>query len=736
MESISGYIEKITYRNEENGYTVLMVEGKAGSTCLVGVLPPVSEGEYIEAEGERTIHSVYGEQIKVHHIAFVRPEGIVAIERYLASGAIKGIGEKMAKKIVDRFGEDTIAIMEEEPERLSEIKGISERQAYAIAEQIVLKRETRNAIIYLQQYNVSLNLASKIYQAYGEKLYDVLKENPYRLAEDVHGIGFRTADEIALRMNGALDSEFRVRAAFLYVLFDASQNGHMYLPKDELIVSTESLLNVEISDSDHILTELNVDRKIRVLKAGQEIRVYLYRLYRTEQEIAIRLTELNIEEKHNAIAVFEGIRKIENEKKIKLDDRQRDAILTAATNGVTVITGGPGTGKTTTINVMIEYFIRQGLDLALAAPTGRAAKRMTEATGYESLTIHRLLEASGDPEDRDAMRFQRKEDRPLDADVIIVDEVSMVDAYLMQALLKATVPGMRLILVGDADQLPSVGPGEVLKDVIASECFPVVRFSRIFRQSEESDIIVNAHRINAGEIVEKSFSKDFLFVERSKPGEIVGASITLLKEKLPKYVHCRQEEIQVLCPMRKGTLGIEMLNPLLQAEFNPKDPKKKEAEYGGTVFREGDKVMQVKNDYDLQWEIEGSVPKYIGSGVFNGEIGFIREISTFDRTATVVFDDNKAVVYTFPLLEELELAYAVTIHKSQGSEYPAVIIPLYSGPEMLMTRNLLYTAVTRAKKCVVIVGRYETFCSMIRNDRRLNRYTGLTEALKELNELS
>ena len=732
MDVIQGFVDKITYRNAENGYTVLHVSGEDGESTLVGVFPEISEGETIRAEGEITVHPTYGPQLKVAHYEFVIPDEAQSIERYLASGAVKGIGKALARRVVAKFGDDTFRIMEEEPERLAEVKGISLRSAMDLAGEIVRKRETRNAMIYLQQFGVTIGLAAKIYKAYGNELYAVMKEDPYRLAEDIRGVGFLTADEIASKANIARDSDSRIRAAVLYVLQNESGNGHMYLPKDELFTLSESLLGIELSDFDHILQDLAIAKKIKVEKKPSETRVYLTSFYKCELKSAILLHDLNLREKttHDTAEVVE---RIEREKKIELDDLQRSAVMTAAENGLTVITGGPGTGKTTTILVMIEYFLERGLNVALAAPTGRAAKRMSEATGYEALTIHRLLEANGDPEDGDRpMKFNRNADHPIESDVVIIDEMSMVDSFLMCALLDAIVPGMRLILVGDADQLPSVGPGEVLKDLIRSEAFPVVRFRRIFRQAEESDIIVNAHRIIEGDPVEKKPSKDFLFVERALPGEIVGATITLLRSKLPNYVHADTKDLQVLCPMKKGPLGVENLNKLLQAEFNPPSPGKKEREFGSQLFREGDKVMQIKNDYDLTWEIENAYPKITGTGVFNGEIGFVREISSFTESVTIEFDDRKIVTVPFSLMDELELAYAVTIHKSQGSEYPAVVLPLHSGPDMLLTRNLLYTAVTRAKSCVTIVGRYDTFLRMIANNRTMRRYTGLSDMIREL----
>ena len=728
MEKLEGYVEHITYRNSENGYTVLKLSTGVEDYCLVGIFPVISEGEYIRAEGEFTVHPAYGEQMKVESSEFIAPRDELSAERYLGSGAIKGIGPKMAAKIVSKFGKDTFRILEEEPERLSEVKGISERSAMEIAAQVIEKREIRSAVLFLQQYGISVSMAAKIYKRYGEALYGVIRENPYRLAEDITGIGFRSADEIAGKMGIAKDSAYRIRCGVLYVLSEAAGAGHTYLPRDVLFSKTEGLLETEIADFDHILMDLLTDRKIVLKTSGPETCVYLGSFYRMESDTALRLKELNISDgsiTDNEIS--ENLKKLEKESNVELDGLQRDAVREAVKNGITIITGGPGTGKTTTINIIIRYFLREGLDILLGAPTGRAAKRMTEATGFEAQTIHRLLEVNGDPSSSGAY-FNRNEDMPLETDVVIIDEMSMVDIALMHALLKAMVPGMRLIMVGDADQLPSVGPGEVLKDMIRSECFPVVKLTRIFRQAEESDIIMNAHRINEGEIVEVKKSRDFLFILRDNPGQITGAAITLLREKLPNYVHADPFDIQVLTPMRKGILGVENLNKVLQETLNPPVRGKAEHEFSFALFREGDKVMQIKNDYQLEWHREGFSSEH-GQGIFNGDMGIIRRISNFDETITVMFDEERVVEYPFSAAEELELSYAVTIHKSQGSEYPAVILPLLSGPRMLMNRNLLYTAVTRAKSCVCIVGKYDTFASMIENSTSERRYTGLRELI-------
>lgn len=726
MDRTEGYVERITYRNEENGYTVLTLSASDDEHCLTGFFPAVSEGEYITAEGEFVVHPVYGEQMKVERYEFAAPKTVVAMERYLGSGAVKGVGQALAKRIVDRFGEDTFRILEEEPERLSEVKGISERKAMEIAEQAVEKREIRNAVLFLQQFGVSLHFAAEIYKKYGDSLYSLIRENPYRLADDINGIGFRSADEIAKKMGIRPDSEYRIRSAVLYVLQQAAGAGHTYLPMEELLMQTEALLCTEIAEFDRLLQDLLTERKIIMKKSGTDYLVYLTYYYRLESDTAVMLKDMNIRDESITDEEIDGkLRLMDKDSKDRLDEKQREAVHEAVKNGITIITGGPGTGKTTTINRIIRYFIREGLDIALAAPTGRAAKRMTEATGYEAQTIHRLLEVNGDPSQSGRAHFQRNRELPLETDVVIIDEMSMVDIMLIHALLSAMVPGMRLVLVGDVDQLPSVGPGEVLRDLIRSDFFPVVKLTKIFRQAEESDIIVNAHKINEGEIVEVKRSKDFLFILRDNPGMITGAVITLLKEKLPKYVGADISELQVLTPMRKGLLGVENLNRILQEALNPPDPKRIEKEFAFGIFREGDKVMQIKNDYQLEWQVSGSFPAEKGLGVFNGDTGVIRKISHFEENLTVEFEEGKTVVYPFSLCDELELAYAVTIHKSQGSEYPAVILPLYSGPQMLMTRNLLYTGITRARKCVCVVGKYDTFAHMIENMQEAKRYSGL-----------
>lgn len=742
-ETVTGYIDHVIFRNDDNGYTVMVLKGMEEEqelTC-VGTFPAITQGASIEATGNYITHPVYGKQFQISSYTEKMPEDALAMERYLGSGAIKGIGAALAARIVRRFGNDTMRIVEEEPERLAEIKGISEKKALEIAEQMTEKADMRRAMVFLQKYGISLNLGAKIYQKYGQSVYGVLQENPYRLAEDISGVGFRIADEIASRIGIHTDSDYRIRSGMLYTLLQASGEGHIYLPKEELFSRASRLLGVDVSYMEKHLMDMVVDRKLILKETEEGIVVYPTQYYYLELNSAKMLCELNILCPEDEQMMKKRISRIEKETGTELDEMQKQAVASAAQHGLFILTGGPGTGKTTTINAIIRYFEEEGAELRLAAPTGRAAKRMTEATGYEAQTIHRLLELNGLPEGEQegrAVHFDRNSENPLEADVIIIDEMSMVDISLMYSLLLAVTAGTRLILVGDENQLPSVGPGNVLRDIIRSGCFPVVELKKIFRQASESDIVVNAHKINRGEQVTiNNKSRDFFFLKRYDADIIIRVVIALIQEKLPRYVDAKPYEIQVLTPMRKGLLGVERLNQILQRYLNPPDEKKKEKEIGQRLFREGDKVMQVKNNYQLEWEILGryKIPVDKGVGVFNGDTGIMTEINEFAETATVEFEDGRQAQYSFKQLEELELAYAVTIHKSQGSEYPAVIIPILSGPRMLMNRNLLYTAVTRARKCVTVVGSENTFAEMIRNEKQQQRYSSLDKRIRELDEL-
>ena len=674
-ESITGYIDHIIFRNEDNGYTVMVLKGVSEEdelTC-VGSFPVVTQGASVELEGNFTQHPVYGKQFQAVRLTEKMPEDALAMERYLGSGAIKGIGAALAGRIVRHFGDDTFQIVENEPERLSEVKGISEKKAREIAMQIAEKSDMRKAMMFLQKYGISLNLGAKIYQKYGDSVYSVLQENPYRLADDISGVGFKIADEIAYRIGIHTDSDYRIKSGMVYTLLQATGEGHVYLPKDELFQRAAELLGVDSSYMEKHLVDLAMERKIVQKEQGDQILIYPAQYYYLELNTARMLRELDIFCPEDEKIVERRIVQIEKETGTVLDEMQKKAVQEAAGHGLLILTGGPGTGKTTTINAIIRYFEGEGAEIRLAAPTGRAAKRMTEATGYEAQTIHRLLELSGMPEDDregQPIHFERNAENPLETDVIIIDEMSMVDIHLIHSLLMAVTAGTRLILVGDENQLPSVGPGNVLRDIIRSGQFPVVELKKIFRQASESDIVVNAHKINKGEQVEiNNKSRDFFFLKRYDADIIIRVVIALIQEKLPKYVEAKPFEIQVLTPMRKGLLGVERLNQILQRYLNPPDASKKEKEIGQGLFREGDKVMQVRNNYQLEWEIRGryGIPIEKGVGVFNGDTGIIKTINEFAETAEVEFEDGRWAEYSFKQLDELELAYAVTIHKSQGS---------------------------------------------------------------------
>lgn len=739
MDNITGYVDHIVYQNSDNGYTVMTLVAEGEEVTCVGMCKGLGQGENISAEGEYIEHPVYGRQFKIQTYETVAPTDRAGMERYLGSGAIRGVGEALAARIVKKFGDDTFRIIEEEPERLAEVKGISERKAQEIAVQMEEKKDLREALVYLQQYGISNTLAVKIYNTYGMEMYSVMRENPYRLAEDVSGVGFRIADEIAGRIGIHTDSDYRIRSGILYTLLQAVGEGHCFLPLELLLRRASELLGVSEENIRPQVDNLIMDRKL--VAKGDAVFAAAY--YYAELNCANMLRNLNIPmlEAENLPAQDMAIRKrLERMAKnlsMELDELQLKAVEESIKNGLFILSGGPGTGKTTTINMIIRYFESEGMDIFLAAPTGRAAKRMTEATGFEAKTIHRLLELNSALSDDDTRRanFERNQENPLEADVVIIDEMSMVDIQLFQALLKAILPGTRLILVGDVDQLPSVGPGQVLRDLMNSEAFPMVTLEKIFRQAGESDIVVNAHRINKGEqIALDNKSRDFFLLERNDVNVIYKHMIQLIREMLPKYVNATPFDIQVLTPMRKGSLGCETLNGILQRYLNPADPHKKEHSYGNTVFREGDKVMQIKNNYQLEWEIVGryniSIDK--GMGVFNGDMGRVLEINETMSTLLVEFDDGRRVNYPFSGLEELELSYAITIHKSQGSEYPAVILPLLGGPRMLFNRNLLYTGITRARNCVTILGSSETVRNMIDNVSENRRYTALESRIREI----
>lgn len=740
---LKGFVDKIIFRNTDNGYTVLNLISSPNEveiTC-VGSFTFLNEGEYIEMEGVYIEHPIYGQQFQVESYDIKEPEDLLSMERYLGSGAIKGIGAIMAAKIVKYFKEDTFRILEEEPERLSEVKGISERKAREIAEQFEDKRDMRGAMLFLQQYGISNNLAVKIYKQYGSKMYEVIRNNPYQLAEDINGVGFKIADEIATQAGIESNSDHRIRAGIVYIMTQASNAGHTYLPEHVLMQKVTELLQTTVDEEvlrNHIVS-LVIAKKLVAKELNGVKCIYSSSYYYMELNSARMLCDLNIQCDVTNDEIEMHLKHMEQTFDISLDEMQRMAVIEAARNGVLILTGGPGTGKTTTINAIIRFFETQGMDLLLAAPTGRAAKRMHEATGQEARTIHRLLELTRMPEAGDrGFVFERNEGNPLETDVVIIDEMSMVDISLMHSLLKAIMVGTRLIMVGDINQLPSVGAGNVLKDLIASNQFNVVKLTKIFRQASESDIIVNAHKINEGKPIQiGNKSKDFFMLQRGEPSVIANVIVQLIHSNLATYVNASKYDIQVLTPMRKGELGVEKLNQVLQASINPPAEHKKEKQYQQTIFREGDKVMQIKNNYQLAWEIKSKygITSESGMGVFNGDAGIIKEINLFAEQVVVEFDECRLVTYAFSQLDELELAYAITIHKSQGSEYPAVILPLLNGPKMLLTRNLLYTAVTRAKGCVTIVGSERMVQLMIENESEQKRYTSLAERIQEISVL-
>ena len=741
MSTVSGYIEKIIYRNESNGYTVLSIEADDNEYVLVGTFNYIAEGEFIKANGNMKLHPTYGEQLFVDEYEIIEPRELDSIQKYLASSAIKGVGEALAKRIIKKFKMDTLRVMEEEPERLAEVKGVSAKLAKSISEQIREKKSMRDAMIFLQKFGISMKLSAKIYMEYGSKIYSIIETNPYKLADDIDGIGFKIADDIAKKVGITADSKFRAIAGVEYILSNAMLSGHLYLPDKVLKSEFLELFGENIFDFDSLLSEIQMERRI-VVKKSEDMNIYLVQSYYTELAVAKMLIDINIKAKYDIGKIEEKILKIEEKEGIVLDNLQRQAVIESISSGLIIITGGPGTGKTTTINTIIKYFKSEGESIALAAPTGRAAKRMSEATYYEAKTIHRLLEITPNVSENSnniGNHFERNEDNPIEADVLIIDEVSMVDIFLMNALLKAVAIGTRLILVGDINQLPSVGPGTVLKDLIESECFNIVRLNKIYRQSVRSDIVVNAHKIMTDEEIDLSKkSNDFIFIKQNNPDNVMNSIISLIRDKLPTYVNATTNELQVMTPMRKGPLGVESLNSFLQSRLNPESSQKKEKEYDSTIFREGDKVMQIKNNYQKEWFIynEKHIPIDKGLGVYNGDIGIIKEIDTFSESFTICFDDGRVSNYEFSEFNEIELAYAITVHKSQGSEYPAVIIPIYKGPSMLMNRNLIYTAITRAKRCVVLVGIPEVFFNMVQNTSEMARYTGLKSRILELVMLS
>ncbi|MCI6697920.1 MAG: AAA family ATPase [Lachnospiraceae bacterium] len=849
--TIKGFVEHITYRSEETGYTVLTLCADGEEVTAVGVLPEIGEGETIQCEGTFQVHATYGRQFRIREFSLSVPEDEASMERYLSSGLIKGIGKALAHRIVKRFGAETFDIIEKEPDRLAEVNGISEKKAREIYLQVCEKKDQRDGVLFLSRYGISNTLALRIWKAYGSEVYRIIRENPYRLADELRGVGFHMADEIARKAGMAVDSRFRVGSGILYTLQLAAGEGSLYLPKAVLLRRASSLLSMPIpsqlpetsvqhglpsafiqpgisqasvhpglpqvsmqsalleediqpgavcqpvtnsaeaagqfafrdveaagtagekeedvrdpdslSDEDffaglyperapgreeireeeeHLelledcLRNLSADRKVIIKKEEGEERIFEPRAYYTELRTAKMLHDLNITYKGTEADSRRRALAAARKTKTELDERQLEAVIRADSCGVLILTGGPGTGKTTTINTMIAMFEAEGLKIALAAPTGRAAKRMTEATGHDASTVHRLLEVSGDPE-KGTVAFGKNDEEPLEQDVVIIDEMSMVDIYLMASLLKAVPVGTHLVLVGDASQLPSVGPGSVLRDMIHSKILPTVTLTTVFRQAQESDIVMNAHRINKGEhpVIDNK-SRDFFFLKRQRAEDIIGQAIHLVRDSLPKYVQADTADIQVMTPMKKGLVGTIRLNAVMQQALNPAGPRKREWARGDVVFREGDRIMQVRNNYQKEWTIRGRYGAVIdtGAGIYNGDMGVIRAIDPLTDLMTVEFDEHRCVDYEKSELDQLELSYAVTIHKAQGSEYPAVIIPMLRGPRMLMNRNLIYTAITRARKCVVLIGDPAVLDDMIDNTMQEKRYTTLALRLQECEE--
>ena len=737
MSVIQGFVENIIFRNPANGYAVLNVEINHKKVTVVGTFSAIEAGIEISAEGEYVEDSRYGRQFRAVSWKEIEAQGAQAMQRYLASGAIKGIGDALAQRIVSKFGDDTFRIIEEEPERLAEIRGISENKARQIAISFEEKSHTRQVMMQLAEYGISGGLALRLYEKYGAEVFFVIENDPYSMTDEMEGIGFKIADDIARRAGISADSPSRIRAGIVYVLGRARSEGHVCFPVGELSRRASELLGAEEGAVEEELAGLIMNRRVIQRQYNGLSYIYPADLYHKESECARMLYDIDCAVDSESLSVEDEIARSEVLSGIVLDPVQREGVAEAIRNGVLVITGGPGTGKTTLIKVLLNYYSSKGMLVTLAAPTGRAAKRLSEATGVPATTIHRMLEVNGgvEDEDRTFIQFDRNAENPLETNVVIIDEMSMVDTYLFHALLSAIDAGTHLIMVGDDKQLPSVGPGAVLKDIIDSGVIKVITLKHVFRQAEKSDIVRNAHAMLEGRelYIDNKGSEDFYFLDMDDEERIIEGIIYLVQKKLSGYLKIHPYEIQVMAPMKKGGLGIVNLNERLRAALNPVKAGDEELKSSYGSFRVGDKVMQIKNNYELNWLIqrEDSALRESGKGVFNGDMGTVTDIYD-SETMRVLFDDGRAAIYSKERLSELELSFAITIHKSQGSEYPAVVVPLLSGPDILMTRNILYTAITRAKKCVVLIGSRKTVMSMIKNNRELLRYTGLRFALEKI----
>lgn len=735
---VTGVICEIIYANEENGYTVCEIyDSLDGDFIATGYMPYINEGESIELKGRWVMHPEYGEQFSVVEYKTVLPTDKKAILQYLSSGIIPGIREITAKKIVDAFGDDVFNILLNFPEKLSEIKGITKAKAMGFGEEFKKLQSVTEIVLFLQQFNISTKLAASVHRMLGSDAVNKIKKNPYVLCNNIDRITFKTSDNIANTLGIAKNSPDRIGAFIKYTLMTAAYSGgHSYLPKNILIEHITTHLEVSEDEAENALTALSLQKDLFIDTVKNESVCYLMSLLTSELYIARRIFSLSCADQKTVLTETDAqkiIDEIQAEQGIILANEQREAVLLSATKGCMVITGGPGTGKTTTLNTIIKLMEYMGLKISLAAPTGRAAKRLSEVSGVEARTIHRLLGVVRNDSDYN-VTFSKNETNPLSADVVIVDEMSMLDIPLMNSLLRAVKPGAKLIMVGDYDQLPSVGPGNVLRDIINSDVIPVVKLEHIFRQAQESMIVVNAHRINKGDMpILKNDDSNFFFMQRETPTLIAQTIAQLYKIRLPHTYNINPvTSIQILSPSRKGITGTHSLNALIQSEINPPDYMKGEYARGNTIFRVGDKVMQIKNNYDIEWIKDNGEE---GTGIFNGDIGVIQKVSPMDKKLYIVFDDDKNVLYDFANIDELELAYAITVHKSQGNEFPFVIIPISSFSPFLMYKNLLYTAITRAKQMVILVGTKENIVKMIKNNTKSNRYSGLLEKLTNIKNL-